>query len=589
MGASDSDNFAGFEGKFGFLVAALPVGAFFANKERVTGTLLHGERPGFLRTIGPLVDSFESVYNRDLHIVPVVLVVIIAVNNVVTEEALFEKLSWLSSGSGLGSRSFAARSRATSNFVDFAMRSSDSDNSTSFIGELGFFVAALPIRAFFANEERVFGALLQSECPRDFGTVCPLVDSSSGIYNSDLHIVPVVLVVLIAVNDEVTKEAHFVDLDGGSSSGLGSRSFATVAASNSVDFAMRSSDSHNSISFISELGFLVAALPVGAFFADDERVSGAWPQRECPRDLSTICPLVDSFVGVYDSDLHIVPVVLVVLIAVNDEVTEEAHFMDRLGRSRFGSRLGRSRFAVATSAAAAGVFASAASIMRLPFFGIITRPRELALSAALGLTTVLISQGSAVLTPVQLVAFQCADYVLASAASFLGLPLFTVPLGPRPTADTAVWVLLVTAVLVCGSVALVAPVKLVVLVVADYILASAARVLGLPFITVSLGPGPAADTTVGAMTTVLISRFVALVAPAKLMRLEFKDVLLASTEGILGLPLCAVPSGPRPAADTAVLHLTTVLIRVALALVTPVEIFPREGVNVGLAAASGLR
>ena len=145
------------------------------------------------------------------------------------------------------------------------------------------------------------------------------------------------------------------------------------------------------------------------------------------------------------------------------------------------------------------------------------------------------------------------------------------------------------AILVCASIALVAPVKLVVLVVADHILASAARVLGLPLCTVSLGPGPAADTTVGAVTTVLISRFVALVAPAKLMRLEFKDVLLASTKGILGLPLCAVPPGPRPAADTAVLHLTTVLIRVALALVTPVEIFSRESVNVGLAAASGLR
>ena len=153
---------------------------------------------------------------------PAILVVLIAVNNVVTEEALFEKLSRLSSGSGLGSR------RATSNFVDFAMRSSDSDNSTSFIGELGFLVAALPVWAFFADDERVFGALLQSECPRDLGTVCPLVDSSLGVYNSDFHIVPVVFVVLIAVNDEVTEEAHFMDLDGGSGlgrsrSGFGSR------------------------------------------------------------------------------------------------------------------------------------------------------------------------------------------------------------------------------------------------------------------------------------------------------------------------------------------------------------------------------
>ena len=292
MGASDSDNFTGFEGKFGFLVTALPVGAFFADEERVIGTLLHGKRPRFLRTVGPLVDSFESVNNGDLHIVPVVLVVIIAVNNVVTEEALFEKLSRLGSRSGLGSRF-----RATSNSVDFSMRSSNSDNSTSFIGELGFLVAALPIRAFFADDERIFRALPQSECPRDLGTVCPLVDSSGGVYNSDLNIVPVVLVVLIAVNDEVTEEAHFMDLYGGSG----------------------------------------------------------------------------------------------------------------LGRSRNGLGCGlgsRSRFSVATSAAtAAGIFASAASIMRLPFLGIITRPRELALSAALGLTTVLISQGSAVITPVQLVAF----------------------------------------------------------------------------------------------------------------------------------------------------------------------------------------
>ena len=85
------------------------------------------------------------------------------------------------------------------------MRSSDSDNFTGFEGELGFLVATLPIRAFFADEERVIGALLHSECPRDIGTVCPHVDSFKGVYNSNLHIVPAVLVVLIAVNDEVTE------------------------------------------------------------------------------------------------------------------------------------------------------------------------------------------------------------------------------------------------------------------------------------------------------------------------------------------------------------------------------------------------
>ena len=179
--------------------------------------------------------------------------------------------------------------------------------------------------------------------------------------------------------------------------------------------------------------------------------------------------------------------------------------------------------------------------------------------------------------------------MLTSAARLLGLPLCTVILGPRPTADTAIWVLLVTAVLVSVSIALVTPIKLIVLVVAHHILASAASVLRLPFVAVSLRPRPAADTAVGACATILIGRLVALVAPTELMWFEFKDVLLASAEGILGLPLCAVPPGPRPAADTAVLHLTTVLIRVALALVTPVEIFSREGVNVGLAAASGLR
>ena len=73
------------------------------------------------------------------------------------------------------------------------------------------------------------------------------------------------------------------------------------------------------------------------------------------------------------------------------------------------------------------------------------------------------------------------------------------------------------------------------------------------------------------------------------MRFEFEDVVLASTEGILRLPLFTVTLGPRPAADTAVLHLSTVLIRAALALVTPVKIMLLEGVFVCLAAASGLR
>ena len=179
--------------------------------------------------------------------------------------------------------------------------------------------------------------------------------------------------------------------------------------------------------------------------------------------------------------------------------------------------------------------------------------------------------------------------MLTSAASLLGLPLCTVPLGPRPTADTTIWVLLVTAVLVSVSIALVTPVKLVVLVVAHHILASAASILRFPLVTVSLRPRPAADTAVRAMATILISRFVAPVAPAELMWFEFKDVLLASAEGILGLPPCTIPRGPRPAADTAVFDLSTVLISVVPALVTPVKISSLEGVNISLAAASGLR
>ena len=179
--------------------------------------------------------------------------------------------------------------------------------------------------------------------------------------------------------------------------------------------------------------------------------------------------------------------------------------------------------------------------------------------------------------------------MLTSAARLLGLPLCTVPLGPRPTADTTIWVLLVTAVLVSVSIALVTPVKLIVLIVAHHILASAARVLRFPFVAVSLRPRPATDTAVGACATILIGRFVALVAPTELMWFEFKDVLLASAEGILGLPLCFFPYGPRPAANTAVFHLSTVLICVVPALVTPVKLRSLKGVNISPAAASSLR
>ena len=179
--------------------------------------------------------------------------------------------------------------------------------------------------------------------------------------------------------------------------------------------------------------------------------------------------------------------------------------------------------------------------------------------------------------------------MLTSAASLLGFPLCTVPLGPRPAADTAIWVLLVTRVLVSVSIALITPVKLVVLVVAHHILASAASILRFPLVTVSLRPRPAADTAVRAMATILIGRFVAPVAPTELMWFEFKDVLLASAEGILRLPPCTIPYGPRPAADTAVFHLSTVLISVVSALVTPVKLRSLEGVLISPAAASGLR
>ena len=116
-----------------------------------------------------------------------------------------------------------------------------------------------------------------------------------------------------------------------------------------------------------------------------------------------------------------------------------------------------------------------------------------------------------------------------------------------------------------------------VLVVADLVLASAGSVLRVPSGAVILGPRPAADTAVWALATILISGFVALVAPTELMGFEFKDVVLATTKGILGAPLITVPLGPRPTANTAVRVLSTVLVRDFSALVTPLKLFSLEG------------
>ena len=166
--------------------------------------------------------------------------------------------------------------------------------------------------------------------------------------------------------------------------------------------------------------------------------------------------------------------------------------------------------------------------------------------------------------------------------------LFSVPFGPRPTADAAAF-LAMSAILVCDFIALITPVKLIVLVVADHVLASAGRVLRVPPGAVILGPGPTADTAVGALATILISDFIALVAPTELMWFEFKDVVLAATEGILGFPLSTVPLGPRPTADTAFRVLSAVLVSNPSALVTPMKIMSREGVRGCLAAAAGVR
>ena len=151
----------------------------------------------------------------------------------------------------------------------------------------------------------------------------------------------------------------------------------------------------------------MAALPIRACFADGKLVAEALLDGECPRDLGTIGPLVDSFHSVYKGDLHIVPVVLVVLIALNNIVADEA--FNRLDSANLGSRLGsrlrrRRSWCGLRSWFSAAASASAASSLRLPFLGITTRPGPFARGAAWCMATVLIVLVPAVITPVQLVA-----------------------------------------------------------------------------------------------------------------------------------------------------------------------------------------
>lgn len=108
------------------------------------------------------------------------------------------------------------------------------------------------------------------------------------------------------------------------------------------------------------------------------------------------------------------PAVPFALIAFNNIVAEEAFNrldrLSRLGRGRLGSglRLSRSwcglrcRLRSWFSGAAS---ASAASSLRLPFLGIITRPGPFARGAAWCMATVLIVFVPAVITPVQHVGF----------------------------------------------------------------------------------------------------------------------------------------------------------------------------------------
>ena len=106
------------------------------------------------------------------------------------------------------------------------------------------------------------------------------------------------------------------------------------------------------------------------------------------------------------------PAVPFALIAFNNIVAEEAfNRLDRLGRGRLGSGLGRGRLRRRRSWCglrcrlrswfSGAASASAASSLRLPFLGIITRPGPFTRGASFCMATVLIVLVPAVITPVQ--------------------------------------------------------------------------------------------------------------------------------------------------------------------------------------------
>ena len=124
------------------------------------------------------------------------------------------------------------------------------------------------------------------------------------------------------------------------------------------------------------------------------------------------------------------PAILVVLIAVNNEVANEAlnrshdtgnfRLLHRLG-NRLRFRSWKWGFITTNSDAARATFISApaASFLRLPFFGIVLRPGVFAIIAAWRLGTILIGVPLAGVTPIQLMVFQIANFVLASATRLM--------------------------------------------------------------------------------------------------------------------------------------------------------------------------